>query len=303
MAEATLTTETEVVTPPNDAAVLPPESPAESVPAPENVEAPANDEPSVVDAILDSIGNAVAKDAGDDGKNAAPDGVVPYQPTEEQIRAAERARVNAENRAAGLRAVIMEDAPTTLWRELSGELTDEKRQVLIDQINRIKGAYDPLLQRAVEVDTNYAPQVRTQALKEAEDWTLQNLGEAVKAELGDAAYKAFTETRHGSWQDVGKFFTKEARKGWVSKETLNATLKTEFDKFEQQLKDRGAQGIVTTSLAQLKGGTGPEVPPARNGSGSRYTSTAANDKAFNDGLITREVWKSNDDRLRDSSRS
>ena len=156
---------TEVVgTPPEDATVLIPESPTESAPAPENVE-----EPSAVDAFLESIGSASAGNAGDQGENAASDPVVPpapVAPTPDQIRADERNRVETQNRINGLKWVITEDSPAKLAR-LESELSEEGREILRTELNRIKGAFDPLLQRAIDVDTNIAPSIRNAAATDA----------------------------------------------------------------------------------------------------------------------------------------
>jgi hypothetical protein len=290
VAEATLTAET-VETPSEEVAVVTPDSPTESVPAPENVEVA-----SPVDAILESIGSASAENAGDHGANATPNEVVPpavQGPTPDQIRQEERERVQNENRVNGLRWVVAEDAPAQLAK-LEAELSDDGRKILQNEINRIKGAFEPLLARAVEVDTKLAPGIRSAALKEAEDFTLASFATSAKEELGEAAFKALTETRHASWVGVGKLLIQEARKGYVPSADYvsKASAKAQLDKLETALKDRGASGIVTRSLAELTGSTGPDTPAATSGSGvGSLNTTQALDRAYGNQQITAAQYK------------
>ena len=274
MAEATLT-ETEV-TPPNDAAVATPESPPESVAAPENAE-----DTSAIDEIVSRIGSAFTQDAGEDGNNAAPDGVVPpARLSEAEVEARVRAKVDHENRFKGLKSLALESGPAALAKFADRLDPDEQREFNYI-VNQIKGAVVPLADRAVDVEQNYAPVVRQAALKEAEDWTVSQLTASVKEVLGEAEAKAFSEGKYGSWQDVGKSLFKAARKGYVPAERITETLKSEFAKYDQALKERGSQGIVTTSLAQLSGGTGPDTPAATGGSGGNksYTNMTPEERA------------------------
>ncbi len=262
MAETTLVEPVE--TPPEEAAVVTPESSPESTPAPEN-----DEDSSAIDEIVNRIGSAFVQDGGEDGKNAAPDGVVPPAgPTPEQIEANVRNKVAAENRIQGLKNLLMESGPNALMKFRPQYDGDEQRE--FDYIiNQMKGAAKPLADQAVDVEQNYAPVVRQTALKEAEDWTLGQLQQALKEEFGAASAEAFVKANHGSWVNVGKYIAKEARKGYVPAEKVNETLKTEFAKVERSLKERGAAGIVTRSLAELKGSTGPDTPAARGGSGAQ----------------------------------
>ena len=255
------------VTPSEEAAVATPESAPEAVPAPENTD-------TSIDEIVSSISSAFTDNGAKDGSNAASDAVVPPAgPTPEQIAASVRTQVESENRLKGLKWVAMEDGPAKLLALDDGSLSDQQRAILHNEINRIKGAFEPLLQRAVDVDTTYAPQVRQAALKEAEDWTLGQLTSSIKKTLGDAEAKAFSEAKHGSWEDVGAYFTKAARKGYVPVEQVTTTLRERFAVYDQALKERAEADppIITRSLSELKGSTGPETPTATGGTGGRMT--------------------------------
>ncbi len=295
MAEATLT-ETEV-TPSEEAAVATPESAPESVPAPENTEDSSRKE------LVSSIVSTFTEDGAKDGSNAAPDGVVPPAgPTPQQIAANVRSQVENENRLKGLKWVAMEDGPSKLWA-LADRLDDSDKQILATEINRIKGAFDPLLQRAVDVDTNYAPQVRQAAHKEAEDFTLGKLTDAIRQTLGEAEAEAFSKAGHKSWEDVGAYTIKAARKGYVSVETATKKLEETIAKYDVALAERAASGIVTRSLSELKGSTGPETPAATGGTGGPpIRSDHDNNVAFNEGRITREQFAANQKRFREQEK-
>ncbi len=265
MAEATLV-ETEV-TPANDAAVAVPESPPESAPAPENPEV----ETSFSDAFLESIEAATKEDAGKDGQNAASDAVVPpAQPSEAEIEARVRTRVDNENRFKGLKQVAMESGPAALQK--FAPLDPEERREFDYIINQMKGAVAPLADRAVDVDQNYAPQIKTAALKEAEDFTFNQFAEVAK-DLGINLAESRANFR--SWQDIGKALVTAARKDMVSKADYvsKAAVKENSEKLEQSLKERGAAGIVTSSLKELMGSTGPDTPAATGGVGRLKVGT------------------------------
>ncbi len=263
MAEATLT-EAET-TPPEEAAVATPESAPESVPAPENADDSSRKE------LVSSIVSAFTEDGDKDGSNAAPDAVVPPAgPTPQQIEAQVRNQVANENRLIGLRNTLMDQGPAALMKFRPQYEGDEQRE--FDYIiNTMKGAAKPLVDRAVDVDTNYAPQVRLAAHKEAEDFTLGKLTDVIRQTLGEAEAEAFSKAGHKSWEDVGTYTIKAARKGYVSVETATKKLNETIAKYDQVLGERAALGIVTNSLAELRGSTGPETPTAGGGNGKGYT--------------------------------
>lgn len=262
MAEVAVAPETEQ-TPPEDVAVVSPESPTEAAPAPENVE-----ETSPVDAILDSIGAASTANAGENDTNATPDPVVPPEPQQspEQIRQQERERVTAENRINGLKWVVTQDAPDKLAK-LANQLDEEGREILRTELNRIKGAFDPLLQRAVDVDTNIAPQHRNQGWNEAVTDMSNQVWKALPDVLGEDGAKAVQGSlpQNATWGHMANAIAKEARKGYVpAKDYVSkASTQEHLAKFEAALKDRAAQGIVTSSLRELNGTGGQDLPAAR----------------------------------------
>ena len=296
MAEATLT-ETEVQ-PPEAAVVSPPESDAQSAPPPENTDAPADagEETAVARDIVARIRKTVTKDAPEDGPNAAPDGA-PAGPTADQIAANVRAQVESENRHKGLKWVALEDSPAKLWA-LADQLDEAGQRILANEINRIKGAVQPLADRAVDVENNYAPTVRTQALRDAETFTFGKLTELVKEDFGEAEATKFAQTNHGSWEGVGKYLVKAARKGYVPESEIDKALTEQFSVYEKELRARAAQKIVTGSLKELDGTGGVDVPGPTTTGGTAIRNDNENDIAFNAGRITPAQWKANADRFR-----
>lgn len=265
MAEATLTAAETEVTPTEDEAVVSPEALTESTPAPENVE-----DTSAVDAILEGIASAGTEAVGADGKNATSDEKVPpAAPSEDQIRLDERAKVEAQKRIDGLKWVVTEDAPNKL-AALREELSEKGWATLVNEVNRMKGAFSPLLDRAVDVDTNYAPQVHTQGWNAAITQATEQSWDVIKKELGDDTLKAIQDAKPSSWGALLDAGIKAARKGFVpaSDYVSKAFTKERLARIEQSLKERGAVGIVTHSLKDLAD-TGPNTPAARGGSGNQ----------------------------------
>ncbi len=72
---------------------------------------------------------------------------------------------------------------------------------------------------------------------------------------------------------MGAYFTRAARKGYVPVEQVTTTLRERLAVYDQALKERAEADppIVTRSLSELKGSTGPETPAATGGTGGRMT--------------------------------
>lgn len=302
MAEATLTPVETEVTPPEDVALTTPESAPETEPAPE-----ADEEASVIDSILESFGSDEETGAGD-GKGAATDGSVSTPEkalTPEEIREQTRREVEAENankQTAAQRQAYL-DGVRRSFQAVDAELDakadewglpTEARQWLRGRFQNHNGHWNVLYQAALE---EAAPTLKVQGWNEGVQDASEKAWAGIKEELGEPALKAIQTAQPATWAELAKAVAKEARKGYVAKEEVTKAQRKVLAKLKEPLAARGI------TLEQLTGSTGPDVPPARAGSGPRFTSTAANDKAFNDNIITREQWKANDDRLRDSSRS
>lgn len=299
MAEAILAPETEV-TPPNDDALLTPDSTTESAPPADNQE----EDTSHIDAFLEGLGSDDAAQVGDDGKAATPDGTVPApqnltpEEAREQGRREKEAELETQRTSQerqryieGLNFVV-QDVPaklTALAVKYGFDPADTTE--LMNQLNRFNGAYKPLYEHAVQQAT---PQVRQQAYQEAEASVSQHLLAAVTEDLGDAAGKAITGEIGKSiktWPDMAKAIAKEARKGFVPQADLTKAQRKVLDKIDTALKGRGM------SLRDITGNGGSDLPPIRGGGGT-IANSYDNDRAYNEGRITSEQWKANTDRFK-----
>lgn len=272
--------ETEV-TPPEDVAVTTPESTPESTPAPET-----NEEPSVIDAILESFGEGEGTGA-DDGKGLATDGKVPPAEvalTPEEAKAQGRREAEAEiaNRQTTAQRQAYLDGVRRSFQAVDAELdakadewglTTEGRQWLRGRFQAHNGHWGVLHQAALN---EASPEIKIQGFNEGVMDASEKAWTGIKEELGEPALKAIQTAKPDTWADLAKAVAKEARKGYVpsSDYVSKASAKAQLDKLEAALKDRGASGIVTRSLADLTGGTGPDTPAARGGSGGRMTKAA-----------------------------
>lgn len=265
MAEATLQAETEV-TPPNDDALLTPDSTTESAPPADN------QEENVFDAILEGLGDDDAETVADNGTGAPADGKVPPAQTltpeeaREQGRRERDAELASQQTSAerqryldGLNNVV-QDVPLklTALAERYGMSPADVTE-LYTQFNRLNGAYKPLYEHSLEQAT---PQVKAQAYQEAEASVSKHLLDAVAEDLGDNAHKAITGEIGKSiktWPDMAKAIAKQARTGFVPKEEVTKAQKRVLEKIDTALKGRGM------SLKDITGNGGSDLPPIRGG--------------------------------------
>lgn len=268
MAEATLAPETEV-TPPNDDALLTPDSTAEDTPPADNQE----EDSSHIDALLEELGKDDAATAGDDGKAATADGLVPApeqkltpEEAKEEGRREKEAEIEArrvsEERKRYLdgMAFVVGDVPEKLKQFVKDYGLDvDAADRLTKEFNRLNGAIRPLFEHALE---QQRPQIESQAYQRAEAEVSKHLLDAIAEDLGEGAQKALVGEIGKSiktWPDMAKAIAKEARKGYVAKDEVTKAQRRLAEKIDTALKGRGM------SLKDITGNGGSDLPPVRGG--------------------------------------
>ena len=292
MAEATLTAETEV-TPPNDDALTTPD------PAPESVE-PTDDQKedtSHIDAFLEGLGTDDAGTAAGDGKVAPTDGVVPPPEkalTPEEIREETRKELEAEQAknqtAAQLKAY--RDGVNRSFQNVESELSAKAKEWGLDidaadwlrqRFQNHNGHWKVLYEAAIE---QAQPQIHGKAYQDAEAQVSKHLLDAVLEDLGEPAHKAITgDIGKGikTWPDMAKAIAKEARKGYVPQSNVTEAQRKALEKVDVALKERGL------SLAQFTGNSNPQTPAIKTS--GNYSTPEALDKAFGNKEIDSATYK------------
>lgn len=257
------------VTPPNDDALLTPDPTPESTPAPE-----VNEEDAALDAILEGLGSDDVGTGDEDGKSAAPDGLVP--PAEKALtpeEAKEQGRREAEAEIANKQKALQDQAyiegVRRSFQSVDADINAKakERGWDLDDVEWIKsrfqshnGHWNVLHKAALD---QASPQIKGQAYQEAEAEVSKLLLTTISEELGESALKAIQTAAPKTWPDLAKAITKEARKGYVAKEEVVKGQKALLKKLEGPLSERGI------TLAQITGSTGPQTPAARGGTGSQ----------------------------------
>lgn len=269
MAEATLAPETEVQTPPNDDALLTPDSTAEDTPPADNQE----EDSSHIDALLEELSKDDAATAGDDGKAATADGLVPAPEkalTPEEIREQTRKELEAESEAKrnadNLRSY--REGVARSFQNVEAELSAKAKEwgLGVDEIDWLRqrfqnhnGHWKVLYDAAIE---QASPQIETRAYQRAEAEVSKHLLDAIAEDLGEGAQKALVGEIGKSiktWPDMAKAIAKEARKGYVAKDEVTKAQRRLAEKIDAALKGRGM------SLKDITGNGGSDLPPVRGG--------------------------------------